>query len=149
MKIIKSFLLLTVCLSATTWLRAQEVKTEVLMKTEVKAPPMAVKNNTPSPAPELIPMNGVIAKEALVAAAETPSPFKKDENKKQPEAPKTQILTIDANAATNKLTTEQLKTLNGTAKKPKQLSATPVSDTPGATQQPVSKPVIAKTPGNK
>ncbi|MEP7238510.1 MAG: hypothetical protein ABI685_11615 [Ferruginibacter sp.] len=105
MKIIKSFLLVTVCLSATTLLHAQEVKTEVLKQTEVKAPPTDIANK-PSPAPQLIPMNGIAPKEA----------------------PKVQALTADANGPANKLTADQLKTLNGIADKPKQTAPAAAPD---------------------
>lgn len=109
MKIIKTFLLVNVCLCATTLLHAQEVKTEVLKQTEIKPPPAATITNVPSPAPELKPMNGVAPKEAPVAATEAPSPFKKEENKNQV-------------GPTNNLTAEQLKTLNGIADKPKPIA---------------------------
>ena len=124
MKLIKSFLLVTVTLSATTLLHAQEIKTEV------KALPAAVVSNIPSPAPQLNPMNGVAPKEAPVAATQAPSPLKKDENKSQPEDPKTEALTIQANGPKNNLTAEQLNTLNGIAKKPKQTAAPASSLTP-------------------
>ena len=113
MKIIKTFLLVTVGLCATTLLQAQEIKTEILKPTAIKLPPASDISNKPSPAPQLKPMNGVTPIEA-------PSPLKKDENKSQPEDPKTEALTIEANGPKNNLTAEQLKTLNGIAEKPKQ-----------------------------
>ena len=108
MKIIKSLLIGTVVLCATTLLHAQEIKTEMLKPTAIKLPPAATITNIPSPAPVLMPMNGVAPKEAPVAALQVPSPLKKEENKNQVEP--------------NNLTSEQLKTLNGTADKPKQIA---------------------------
>jgi len=107
MKIIKSFLLLGICLHTATLLHAQDLKAakaEVLKPTEVKAPPVSTVTNKPSPAPELEPMNGVA-----------------DEKQKQPKDLKPQVLTKDANAATKNLTPEQLKTLNGVSEKPKKI----------------------------
>ena len=124
MKLIKSFLLVTVTLSATTLLQAQEIKTEV------KALPAAVVSNKPSPAPELKPMNGVAPKEAPVEATQAPSPLKKDENKNQPEDLKVVVLTKEANGPKNNLTAEQLKTLNGIADKPKQTAPAAAALTP-------------------
>ena len=110
MKIIKSFLLVTVCLTAANFLQAQEVK----------ASPTGTESNNPSQASQLKPMNGVAPTAASVAVVEPPSPLKKDENQKQINQPKKATATTDANAAENKLTSEQLNTLNGTAQRPKQ-----------------------------
>ena len=130
MKIIKSFLLVTRGLCTTTLLQAQEIKTEILKPTAIKPPPAATITNIPSPAPQLNPMNGVAPKEAPVAATQAPSPLKKDENKSQPEDPKTEALTIEANGPKNNLTAEQLKTLNGIAEKPKQTAPAATLDAP-------------------
>jgi len=99
MKNIKSFLVLAACICTTTLLHAQEVKTEIAKKTEAKAPPASTVTSIPSPSPELTPMNGITPKGA---------------------SPASSPLTRNANAATNNLTPEQLKTLNGTAERPKQ-----------------------------
>jgi hypothetical protein len=83
MKIIKSFLLVAVALTAPTWLHAQEMKTQVIDKTtEQKAPPVQQVSNIPSPEPQFKPMNGMAAKETPVSAAETPSPYTKDRDQK-------------------------------------------------------------------
>jgi len=147
MKIIQSFSLITVGLFATTLSLAQEIKTEVLKPAEIKTPPAA--GNKPSPVPELKSQAGITPKQASVAVLETPSPLKKNENNKLVEESKTEILVRDPKVATNKLSAENLKTLNGTTERPKQLIATPASDTLNAMLQPVSKPVIAKTPANQ
>lgn len=125
MKIIKSFLLLTICLSTTTLLKAQteEIKAQVLKQTEVKALPASTVTNKPSPAPQFKPLNGIAPQATTTATAETPSPLKIDDDKKQ---------TSDANAATQKLTAEQLKTFNGKAEKPKQVAAVTVADAQNA-----------------
>lgn len=116
MKIIKSFLLITVGLFASALLFAQEATT-----TKLKIPPAAVESNKPSPAPELkpMPMDGVVPKDAPVAIQQTSSSLKKDEGKPRLEEPKVVALTIEANGPKNKLTPEQLKTLNGISEKPK------------------------------
>ncbi len=128
MKIIKPFLLVTVGLCATSLLHAQEIKTEILKPTEIKAPPATTITNMPSPAPMLMPMNGVAPKEAAVVTSPTPSPLNKDENKKQV-------------GPINNLTSEQLKTLNGIAQKPKSIAPVATLD---AAQN--IKPVIVSAP---
>jgi len=102
MKILRSFLLVTICVSTTAVLQAQEVKTEILKSTEVKASPAATAGNNPSPAPQLKPMNGVSATAtAPVAAAQTPSPFTKDKDNKngaiktEPLKPITPVIATD------------------------------------------------------
>ncbi len=83
MKIIKSFLLVALALSAPTWLHAQEMKTQVIDKTTAeKAPPVQQVSNIPSPQPQFKPMNGMAAKETPVSKAETPSPYTKDKDQK-------------------------------------------------------------------
>jgi hypothetical protein len=139
MKIIKSLLLVSVGLSATLLLHAQELKTEVLKQHEIKAPPASTESNKPSPLPQLKPMDGVVPKEAPVAA-QTPSPLKKDENKIQPENLKAIAISKDANGPANKLTPEQLKTLNGTAERPKQTMPAATLDAQNA------KPIIIIAP---
>ena len=130
MKIIKTLLVGTVALCATALLHAQEIKTEILKPTAIKLPPASTISNNPSPAPQLIPINGVAPKEAPAIASQAASPFKKDENKMQPKEPKTQILTTDATGPKNNLTAEQLKTLNGIADKPKQIAPAATLDAP-------------------
>lgn len=84
MKIIKSLFLITVGICTTTLLHAQEVKTLVVNKTEVKMPPQVTPTNAPSPMPEFKaqPQVAAVAKEAPAVAAETPSPLKKDRDSK-------------------------------------------------------------------
>lgn len=115
MKIIKSFLLVTFGLCATSLLHAQEVKTEILKETEIKAPPDNIAPIKPSPALVFKPMNGVAPNEAPAAALQTPSPLKKDEHESQV-------------GPINNLTAEQLKTLNGIADKPKQIAPAATMD---------------------
>ena len=130
MKLIKPFLLLTIALSATTLLHAQNLKSESVKETDIKLLPPATTDKKTLPVPELKPMNGVAPKEAPVAAAQTTPELKKYENKTQPETPKLQVISIDANAANSTLTAEQLNTLNGIAEKPKQTAAPASSLTP-------------------
>ena len=131
MKIIKSFLLVAVALSATTLLHAQNLKPELVKETDVKLPPPATTDKKTLPVPELKPMNGVTPKEApVVATTQAPSPLKTAENKNQPEDLKVVALTKEANGPKTNLTAEQLKTLNGTAEKPKQIAAPASSLTP-------------------
>ena len=131
MKIIKSFLLLTIALGTTTLLHAQNLKPELVKETDVKLPPPATTDKKTLPVPELKPMNGVTPKEApVVATTQAPSPLKTAENKNQPEDLKVVALTKEANDPKNNLTAEQLKTLNGIAEKPKQTAAPASSLTP-------------------
>ena len=88
MKIIKSFLLVTVGICAATLLHAQELQTKVVNKTEAKTPPASNISSIPSPQPELKPMNGVELKQAPAKAAETESSVVKDKNNQKPHAPK-------------------------------------------------------------
>ena len=96
-------------------------------------PPAA--DNRPSIMPDLNTQSGVISKQ-MTTAAETPSPFKKDENKK----------TTDGNADTNTMSAENLKTLNGTAEIPRQLKPLPASNTTNLQPQEKPKPVALKLP---
>lgn len=86
MKIIKSFLLVTVGICATTLLYAQDVKTETAKPEEIKIPTRAA-TNTPSPAPEFKPQPGGAAPKAATSAtvAEAPSPLTRKENVKPEE----------------------------------------------------------------
>lgn len=143
MKIIKSLLLVSVGLSATVLLHAQELKTEVLKQREIKAPPASTESNKPSPAPQLKPMNGIAPAAAPVAVAETPSPFKKDKDQQQVNKPQKTIAVTDAGAAENKLTTEQLNTLNGTAQRPKQTTPVAALDAQTTKPQILAAPSIA------
>ena len=143
MKIIKSLLLVSVGLSANVLLHAQELKTEVLKQSEIKAPPASTETNKPSPPPQFKPMNGVVPKEAAVAVSDNPSPLKKDENKIQPEDLKAIAISKDAKGPANKLTPEQLKTLNGTAERPKQTTPAATLDAQNAKPQIIIAPAPA------
>lgn len=143
MKILKSLLLVSVGLSATALLQAQELKTQVLKQSETKAPPASTESNKPSPLPQLKPMGGIVPAAAPVAASQTPSPLKKDESGNQVNQPKKATATTDANATENKLTTEQLNTLNGTAQRPKQTTPVAALDAQTAKPQILAAPSIA------
>ena len=120
MKIIKSFFLVTISLCATTLLHAQELKAEVGKPVEIKQPSA---DNRPSPAPVVKPQDGIVPT-APAKAAETPSPLKREETNNQAEQPKTEVKTMDANAATNKLSAGN-KAGNGASEKPPQILVTP------------------------
>ena len=141
MKIIKSFLLVAVALSATTLLHAQNLKPELVKETDVKLPPPATADKKTLPVPELKPMNGVTPKEAPVEATQAPSPLKTAGNKNQPEDLQVVALTKEANGPKNNLTAEQLKTLNGTSEKSKK------SELPASSLTPQNvKPVMIVAP---
>jgi hypothetical protein len=127
MKIIQSFLLLTVCLTVTTLLHAQELKTEVVKRTEVKTPPASTVTNTPSP------------------GADPKMPYDNAAGKKTTTEEKLQVLNKQKDGPMNKLTTEQLNTFNGSPNRP----AAPTNEqgTPQEKPAPV-KPVIV-TPVNQ
>jgi hypothetical protein len=128
MKIIKSILLLTVVLCATTRLHAQQqknnqppqLKAEVVKQEEIKTPPQALVN-TPSPQPELKPQPGTpLPKEA--AASTNKQPQQNDEGTSEAKAlpkPKTVILDNGTGDETKKLTPEQTNILNGKSERPK------------------------------
>jgi hypothetical protein len=120
MKNIKSIVLLTVCLAASTMLKAQEVKevkTEIAPKSEIKAPLPADVNKIQAP------------------------------QTNQPEAAagiksgKPVLLQEPVNNPNRSLTPEQLKTANGTTQKP--VMVVP----PGTEQKPAKpNPVIITPP---
>lgn len=143
MKIIQSFLLLTVGFCATTVVYAQELKPEIAKPVEIKIAPAAA-DNKPSSLPELKPQPGADSKEtASSAVGETASPLKKDENVKPNENAKTVALTIEGNETTKNLTAEQLKTLNGVSERPTVKAAVP--NTIDNSVRPVpAKPAVGK-----
>ncbi|MBL7702905.1 MAG: hypothetical protein JNM14_11695 [Ferruginibacter sp.] len=132
MKIIKSTLLVTIVLCATTRLHAQQeknnlapqLKPEVLKQEEMKAPPQTGLN-TPSPQPELKPQPGTqLPREA--AAPSNTKPQQNDEGKSEAKAlpkPKTVVLDNGAGDETKNLTPEQQNILNGKSERPKNSGA--------------------------
>lgn len=139
MKIIKSTLLLTVVLCATTLLHAQQaknensnnppqLKAEVIKQEEMKTPPQAGVN-TPSPQPELKPQPGTpLPKEA--AATTNTKPQQNDEGASKAKAlskPKNVVLDNGTGDETKKLTPEQQNILNGKSERPKN-SGVPVAN---------------------
>jgi len=147
MKIIRSFLLITVCLCATTLLHAQQAKnennkppeltTEVLKQPEVKIPSQTA-HNTPSPTPELKPQ---LATEKPVAA-ETPKSLVSEEEVKpqQKEKPATKIDESNTNAIPGG--EEGRKIFAGKAETPKQGTTTP--NTIDQNMRPLPKAAVSK-----
>ncbi len=135
MKIIKSLLLISFSLGASIALHAQQ-------QDEKTANPLPAAL-TKSPAADLksapIPVTNELKADAVPAA---PSPFTREDNTKLPGQENMTMKTVDANAAVNQLTAEQLKTLNGTGTLPKQSEIAP--GTENSKLLPLSKPVIAK-----
>jgi hypothetical protein len=127
MKIIKSLLLAAVCLSATTLLHAQEIKTASAKPVQANIPEGA--NNKPSPQPELKPQPQVaaIATEAPAAVLETPSPLKIDKDSKP----------------VQNMSAEQAKILAGKTERPKPAAPTPNTIDPNARPVP-TKPAVEK-----
>lgn len=137
MKIIKSILLLTVVLCATTRLYAQQqknnqtpqLKAEVVKQEEIKAPPQEGPMNTPSPQPALKPQPGSPLPREAAAPANT-KPQQNDEGTSDAKAlpkPKTVILDNGTGDETKKLTPEQQNILNGKSERPKN-SGVPVAN---------------------
>jgi hypothetical protein len=143
MKIIKSFCLVTVCLSSTALLQAQNLtaKTATPPESTIPAP-----GGKPAVAPDLQPASIITPKAMTMDVNQkTPSPVNMDDNKKTPEKENITLKTVDADAPTNQLTAEQINTLNGKATLPKQSAIAP--GTPGtdnAKPLPLAKPVLVK-----
>ncbi len=81
MKVLKSILLVIAGLFTTVLLHAQEIKTSVLKREEIKLPP-APAAPAPTPVTEFIPMNGIAPTASVETNTETPSPYTKDKNNK-------------------------------------------------------------------
>ena len=146
MKIIKLFLLITVCLCATTLVHAQQaknennkppvLKTEVLKQPEAKLSPRAVHNNVSSP--ELKPQD---ANEKPVAA-EAPKSLVSEEEIKRQEKEKPAMKTDEANSNAVPGGEEGKKIFAGKAETPKQAPATP--NTIDQNTRPLPKPAVSK-----
>lgn len=123
MKIIKSIATLIVCLCTTTFLHAQELKTEVARPVEIKIPASA--NNKPSPQPELKPQPQVaaVATEAP-AAAEAPSPLTRKEDAKPEEKDKPEAKVISPTAIATPGGEAGRKTMEGKSEAPKRSTTT-------------------------
>lgn len=136
MKVIKIILLLSLSLSASIALHAQQPEE----KTAIKALPAEL---TKSPAADaksaVIPVTSELKADAVVAA---PSPFTKEDNTKLPPLENIVLKPIEAKEANSQLTAEQVKTLNGTGTLPKQSAIAP--GTENDKPLPLSKPVIVK-----
>lgn len=128
MKRIKSFLLVTLCLAAATAVQAQEVKTELKKNNEPKAPPAETITKVPSPQPSLQPVEGVASPNAGTDKTTTQANTAPNAASGNNAAQKAVLLNRDANAVNSALTPEQLKTLNGTAQKPKELDPAPANN---------------------
>lgn len=131
MKIIKPFFLLTVGFCATTIVYAQDLKPEIAKPLEIKVTTPTV-DNKQSPVPEFKPLPVAAVKEIKpVSVAETPQADSNDESLEPAAIVKAEAKTIDADAAREKLTPEQLKTYNGNSARPKEQSAMPnTADSP-------------------
>ena len=125
MKFIKSFLIVTVILGASTIARAQskELKTDPSKPVVTTVPPPGTK---PALAPDIKPdmKNETPLKQSEQQPVSAPSPLSRDEQIKDPlEKPKV-ILADDKASTSQSLGAENLKTLNGTAERPKQAALT-------------------------
>lgn len=140
MKIIKPLLLLTICICTTTILSAQELKPEPAKPVAIKIPD---DENKPSPEFRQQPVTPP-TKTISSVVAEKPSPREIDENLKPTENAKPVALTIDADAATKKLTAQQLKTSNGISERPKVPTVPPNTIDHNARPVTVTKPAVVK-----
>lgn len=114
MKIIKTFTLTIICLCATTFLNAQELKAEKVKPVEVKIP--ATANNRPSPQPELKPQPQVAATATEApAAAEVPSPLTRKDDAKPEEKDKLEAKVLTPQAIATPGGEEGRKILAGKA----------------------------------
>ncbi len=126
-------------------LNAQELKTEVLKKSEIKAPPQAARNNTPSPQPELKPQPQVAAVATQApAAAETPSPLTRKEDANPGEKDKMEAKALTPKAIATPGGEEGRKTLAGKTEDPKQAAPTTPNTTNPGLQPPSTKPADLK-----
>lgn len=147
MKYFKSFLPLTIGLLATALLQAQEIKTEINKQDVFKTMPPP--GSTPIPGPAPAPQRKPGSNTETAAAKGSPSTVNKDEDKTTLNGTKPVILTIDPDQATKKLTAEQIKIMNGTAEKPKQLSAAQGAGDENAKPVIIPKAVIAPVKENR
>jgi hypothetical protein len=137
MKSIKPLLLVSFSLSIVFTVQAQQPEEKT-----IKPLPAAL---TKSPATDeksaLIPAPKEIKADAVQAA---PSPLTREDGTKANETENITLkaVAVDTKGATNQLTPEQIKTLNGTGTLPKQSAIAP--GTENSKPLPLSKPVIAK-----
>jgi hypothetical protein len=138
MKIIKSFAAILVCISSSTLLHAQEVKTEIAKPIEAKT--AATDASKPSPQPVFKPQPQVAATATDVpAAAETPSPLTRKEDAKQPEGKdKLEAKTLDKNDIATPGGEEGKKIMAGKTTRPKDPIYSP-STADAAPAPPVTK----------
>ncbi|MFN8244751.1 MAG: hypothetical protein U0X40_11925 [Ferruginibacter sp.] len=138
MKLIKSILPVIGCLAAVTSIKAQDIKTELRKNYDQKTPPAETVTKIPSPLPQLQPVDGVMPPDASVDKSNPPATTNANASNAGNRAPKATLLSSDGSGITGHLSPEQLKTLNGTAEKPKELNpvtpAAPVADTPANTK---------------
>ena len=135
MKFNKSLLIVTISLATSIAAQAQQEE-----KT-VKALPAGI---TKSPAvdskPSVIPVIKEIAADVVPAS---PSRFTREDNTKITSQENITFKTFDDKAAGNQLTPDQINTLKGNAKLPKQSAGTPPG-TENIKPLPLPKPVLAK-----
>ncbi len=136
MKNIKTTLLVIICISTATLLKAQQAKepqTQVAKEVEVKLPTAADVNKNPSPAPEFKPQ--AAGTSAQKNSSEIPADMKVE---------KVQPLPLPAKNPNSNLTAEQIKTANGTSERPVMVV------TPGTEAKPAkSKPIVAVAPAGQ
>ena len=144
MKILKPILLVSLALSVTNLLEAQEMTAKTSAKTESTIPPAGSK---PALAPDMKPETKTASK--LMNADPVPataSPLTRDQNQMTPEKEKPTFKTIDGKRITNPLSAENKKTLEGTAKKPQNLAVVPASKNDEQVKPlQLTKPAVLKT----
>ena len=143
MKIVQSFAAILVCISSSTLLHAQEIKTEIAKPLEVKIP--STDANKPSPQPVFKPQPQVAATEAPAAAAETPSPLTRKEDAKPADKEKMEVKIVSENDIVTPGGEEGRKVMAGKTTRPKDpiyspstadaKPAPPVSKSPASNQQ--------------
>ena len=146
MKIIKSLLIVATALGASTILYAQqqELKTETAKPVAATVPPPGSK---PAVAAEVKPVTApsLLRSENVVVAP--PSPSTNDAQAATPVVKPTLKLVDDkAVTTTQSLTPDNIKTLNGTAERPKQTAA-PAINEQNAKPLPIAAPAVIKKEG--
>lgn len=148
MKIIKSFLIVAAALGVSTVAHAQqqELKTEIAKPASSSVPPPGTK---PALAPDIKPelKNNPPLKRSEQTVVATPSPLTRDEQVRAPQEKPTVKLVDDKVSTTESLSAENLKTLNGTAERPKQ--ATPLTNDQNAKPLPIADPAVLKVKENQ
>lgn len=148
MKIIKSFLIVATALGTSTMLYAQQeqIKAETAKPAASTVPPPGSK---PALAPDMKPeVKNVQLQKSEAAVPATPSPLTREENMKAPqEKPTLKLINEKEVNTTPSLSADNLKTLNGTAEKPKQ--AAPASNEQNTKPLPIASPVVLKVQQNQ